>query len=332
MERCGDRLARFLPHPHQYLLDEPLHVLLRHEGRFDVDLGELRLAIGPQVLIAEAARDLEVPVVARDHQQLLVDLRRLRQRVELALVHPARYEIVARPFGCGLGEDRGLDLEEAEVAQGAPRPLRETVAQQQAGLQLGAPKVEDPVLEPQLFAREFFAFLPCHRDGRRDGGTDDAQVGDVHLDVTRGERAVPGHLRTQPHRAFDQHDRLRPRRRRPPHHLGRRPPRVARQLHDPGAVAEVDEYEAAEVAAAVHPPAKSHRFAHLVAPQLAAAMRPHRRSRRRVIHHRICHMCHGPNVTDDHELGLPRAVVGTSILDVEYINTSLLVRYAALRR
>ena len=47
-----------------------------------IDLGELRLAVGAQVLIAEAARDLEILVEAGDHQDLLEDLRRLRQRVE----------------------------------------------------------------------------------------------------------------------------------------------------------------------------------------------------------------------------------------------------------
>ena len=54
------------------------------ERRLDVDLRELRLAVGAQILVAEAARDLEVAVEAGHHEQLLVDLRRLRQRVELA--------------------------------------------------------------------------------------------------------------------------------------------------------------------------------------------------------------------------------------------------------
>ena len=52
------------------------------EGGLDVDLGELRLAVGAQVLVAEAAGDLEVFLEAGDHQELLVLLRRLRQGVE----------------------------------------------------------------------------------------------------------------------------------------------------------------------------------------------------------------------------------------------------------
>jgi nitrate reductase NapAB chaperone NapD len=54
-----------------------------------VDLGELGLAVGAQVLVAEALGDLVVAVEARHHQQLLEELRRLRQREELPGVHAA---------------------------------------------------------------------------------------------------------------------------------------------------------------------------------------------------------------------------------------------------
>ena len=52
------------------------------EGHLEVELRELGLAVGAQVLVAEAAGDLEVALEARDHQELLEQLRRLRQRVE----------------------------------------------------------------------------------------------------------------------------------------------------------------------------------------------------------------------------------------------------------
>ena len=59
-------------------------VFLVDERHLDVDLRELGLAVGAQVLVAEAAGDLVVALDAADHQQLLEELRRLRQRVELA--------------------------------------------------------------------------------------------------------------------------------------------------------------------------------------------------------------------------------------------------------
>jgi hypothetical protein len=57
---------------------------LTDERHLDVELGELGLAVGARILVAEAARDLHVAADAADHQDLLEDLRRLRQRVERA--------------------------------------------------------------------------------------------------------------------------------------------------------------------------------------------------------------------------------------------------------
>jgi hypothetical protein len=80
VHRLAERLGEHaLPHLE--------HVVFLDERHLHVELRELRLAIGAQVLVAEAARDLEVAVESRDHQDLLEQLRRLRQRVELARMH-----------------------------------------------------------------------------------------------------------------------------------------------------------------------------------------------------------------------------------------------------
>ena len=93
-------------------LDDVEDRLRPRERHLHVDLRELRLPVGAQVLVAEALADLHVAVEARHHQDLLEELRRLRQREELAGVHAARHEIVARAFGRGLRQNRRLDLEE----------------------------------------------------------------------------------------------------------------------------------------------------------------------------------------------------------------------------
>ena len=68
------------------LRDKPLHqrqeVVPVQEGGLDVDLGELGLAIRAQILVPEAAHDLEVALEPADHQDLLEELGRLGQRVE----------------------------------------------------------------------------------------------------------------------------------------------------------------------------------------------------------------------------------------------------------
>src|SRR3989441_11037277 len=87
-KRPADPVTRFVPQRDEHGLDEPHHILLADEGCLDIDLRKLRLPIVPQILVAEAARDLEIAVETGHHEQLLVDLRRLRQRVERARAYP----------------------------------------------------------------------------------------------------------------------------------------------------------------------------------------------------------------------------------------------------
>ena len=126
-----------------------LEDLLVDERHLDVDLRELRLAIEAQILVAEAAHDLEVALVARDHQQLLEDLRRLGERVELARVEPRRHEEVPRAARRVLHHERRLDLEEAVLAEVVARHARDLRARDQVLLQLGAAQIEVAILEAQ---------------------------------------------------------------------------------------------------------------------------------------------------------------------------------------
>src|SRR5207253_371774 len=86
-------------------------VLLLDKRHLQVELRELELAVGPQVLVSKAARDLVVTLESGDHQELLEELGRLRQRVETTALRPARNHEVARSHGRRLGEDRCLELE-----------------------------------------------------------------------------------------------------------------------------------------------------------------------------------------------------------------------------
>ncbi len=61
------------------------YVFLPPERSFEVELGELELAIGPEILIAVAAGHLVVPLDTTDHQQLLEQLWGLREGIEVPL-------------------------------------------------------------------------------------------------------------------------------------------------------------------------------------------------------------------------------------------------------
>ena len=54
----------FLEHALEEALVDGDDVILLNEGHLKVDLGELRLTVGTQVLVAEAAGDLDVTVHA----------------------------------------------------------------------------------------------------------------------------------------------------------------------------------------------------------------------------------------------------------------------------
>ena len=70
----------------------PLHQLEDEldvgEGHLHIELRQLLNAVGAEVLVPEAARDLEIALEAGDHEELLEDLRRLRQREEAAGLEP----------------------------------------------------------------------------------------------------------------------------------------------------------------------------------------------------------------------------------------------------
>ena len=83
------------------------------EGHFEVDLGELGLAVGAEVFVAEAAGDLEVAVEAGDHEDLFEDLGGLGEGEELAGVDARGDEVVAGALGGGAGHAGGFDFEEA---------------------------------------------------------------------------------------------------------------------------------------------------------------------------------------------------------------------------
>ena len=154
---AAQRLGEFdtqhgLEHVFGPAFEDSEHVLLLDERHLAVDLREFRLAVGAQVLVAEAAHDLEVAVVSGDHQELFQRLGRLRQGVELVRGHAARDHEVAGAFGCGVDQIGGLDFEESLVGEEPPDLLGHLVAQDQVALQGRAPQVEVAVLHAQVVA------------------------------------------------------------------------------------------------------------------------------------------------------------------------------------
>ncbi len=131
----------------RHLLDEVHHRLLGHEAHLEVELGELGLAVAAEVLVAEAAGDLEVAIHPGDHEELLELLGALRQGVDRPRLQARGDDEVAGALRGALDEDRRLDLDEAVGLVDAPDLRYELRAQEEATQHRLAPDVEVAVLE-----------------------------------------------------------------------------------------------------------------------------------------------------------------------------------------
>ncbi len=246
---------------------------MRDERHLDVELREVRLAVGAQVLVAEAAGDLEVAVEPTHHQHLLEELRRLRQRVELAGVGPGRHHEVARALGRGQSQEGSLDLHEAALVEVVPDRLGDAVAQQQRSGCLGPTQVEVAVLEPQLLVDLAGVDAAVDQERRRLGAGQHLQRVGHDLDVSRRQPRSALVVGPRAHDAGHLHHVLAA------HRAGRRERcgRVGLDYHLGRAVAvpEVDEDQPAQVAAAVDPALQHDALAGVLTPQRAAVMRSH---------------------------------------------------------
>ncbi len=112
-----------------HALDERADVCALHKAHFKVELREFKLAIGAQVFIAEAARNLEVALNTCHHEQLLELLRALRQRIEFARVQAAGHHEVARAFGRCLEQDGRLHFKKVALGEVFANEAHNVVAQ-----------------------------------------------------------------------------------------------------------------------------------------------------------------------------------------------------------
>ena len=176
-------------------------------------------------------------------------MRRLRQREEHAGIHARRHQVIARAFRRTPGQHRRLDVDEARGVEIAAHFHRHFVPQPQVLLHLRASQIEVAVLEAHVLGQ----ILVVHLERRRYRWVQDLDRPRQHFDFARNEVRVHRAGGPAPHQPGDlDHvfaaDLLR---------RGKRfgVIRIANNLHQALAIAQVDEYHAAMVATAVHPSA-----------------------------------------------------------------------------
>src|SRR2546425_10118439 len=102
--------------------------MLFDEGHLDVQLAVFERAVGTWILIAEAARDLEVAIEPADHEDLLELLRRLRQCPELTGVVTRGNAQIAGAGRVRPDQSRRLDLPEPALDHEAPAEVDDPAA------------------------------------------------------------------------------------------------------------------------------------------------------------------------------------------------------------
>ena len=135
-----------------HTLERVKHIIPLDKGHLAVYLGELRLAVSPEVLVAEASDYLEIPVIACDHKKLLEGLRGLGQGIELSRVHAGRHHEVTCTFRCGLDEIWRFYFKETFAVKVVAHLMRKPVAKLEGFPERVPAQVEIPVFRPELLS------------------------------------------------------------------------------------------------------------------------------------------------------------------------------------
>src|SRR4029077_4002572 len=197
-------LEDLAPDAREQSLNQREHVLLGAERHLEVELRELERAVGAQILVAEATRDLVVAPQAADHEDLLQGLRRLRQRVELAGIEARRHYEVARALWRCLDQHRGLDLNKLPLVHIRVDDLVDAVAKLEDALHPRPAQIEISILEPRGLVGERTVFLDLEWGRLGDG--DHLDLGCRNLHLARFQLRVLRSRRPSADRALDADD------------------------------------------------------------------------------------------------------------------------------
>src|SRR5690242_8250455 len=184
-----------------------------------------------------------------------------------------RHDVVTRALRRRLRQNRRFDLEEAALVEVSTRRLLKPVPHDEIPLQLTATQIEIAMLQSQLLGGKLLA-LPA-RDGNRGSlsRSHDGEVLGANLDVARLHFRVSHFSRARRHFAVDDDDRLERKLACALDDFSRRPAWIEGDLDESGAVPEIQEDDAAEVAGSMNPPAQFHFRADVSWPELAAQVR-----------------------------------------------------------
>ena len=100
----------------QHFLTDLEHILLRRKAHLKIQLVKFSgRAVCSGVLITEAGRNLKILIKAGYHEQLLILLRCLGQRIKFSFKLTAGHDIISGTFRRRRTQNRGLDLQKSKL-------------------------------------------------------------------------------------------------------------------------------------------------------------------------------------------------------------------------
>ncbi len=148
-------IEHFLEHRTDQLLHDAGNGTFVDETHFQIELREFGLSIRAQVLVAETTHDLVIAVQPRHHQELLENLRRLRQCKKFARVGPAGDDVIAGSFRRRFRQHRRFDIDKAVLIEEIPHCPGHRMSQAQVGEHVLPAEIQVAKLEPQFLVRLF---------------------------------------------------------------------------------------------------------------------------------------------------------------------------------
>jgi len=165
-------------------------------------LGELELAVAAEILVPIAASDLVVTLHAADHQQLLEELRRLREGIERTGPQPTGDQDVASPLRSRPDQRRGLHLQESLTLQRSAHRGDAPGSSDQICRHAGPAKIQVSPLEPARLV-DVGPILNLERQWIR--RAQHRHLRSRHLDLTGGHVGIGGAFGTGAHCPGDGH-------------------------------------------------------------------------------------------------------------------------------
>ena len=187
LNRAGNLHINQVPHSLNDALAQLNDVFLINERSLNVQLSELRLTVRTEILVTVAASNLVVLLNTAHLQQLLEQLRGLRQSIPRTRSQTSRHQEVTRTLRGRTGQGRGLNLNVAVLSQQVTCRTVRVRTQTHDASRLRAAKIQVAVAQARLLTH---LNVLVNLERQRSGSVQHLNGGHLNLNLAGGQVRV----------------------------------------------------------------------------------------------------------------------------------------------